>query len=169
MRQVTRYPEDLKESILARILAPNGPSRVQLAKELNIPYGTIHTWVKMSKNKALNNNKQVIASQRPIDTSAEAKLRAVFDTMGKTELERGAYCREHGFHTNHIDDWQAQILDGLNAVKNKKQKTEHQEITNENIKLKKEILRKDKALAEVSALLILKKKADLLWGVGEDD
>jgi transposase len=122
----------------------------------------------MNKNKSIDNNKQAIASKRPIDTSTEAKLRAVLDTMGKTEPERGAYCREHGFHTNHLDNWQAQILDGLNAVKSKNEKAANQEISNENIKLKKELVRKDQALAEVSALLILKKKANLLWGLDED-
>jgi ribosomal protein L4 len=35
--------------------------------------------------------------------------------------------------------------------------------------LKKELNRKEKALAEASALLILKKKADLIWGDGEGD
>ena len=39
----------------------------------------------------------------------------------------------------------------------------------ENRALKKDLLRKDKALAETSALLILKKKADLIWGDFEED
>jgi len=38
-----------------------------------------------------------------------------------------------------------------------------------NKKLESELRRKDKALAEASALLILKKKANLIWGESEDD
>ena len=39
----------------------------------------------------------------------------------------------------------------------------------ENKQLKKEVTRKNSALAEATALLILKKKADLIWGEPEDE
>ena len=35
--------------------------------------------------------------------------------------------------------------------------------------LERELVRKDKALAETAALLVLKKKMALLWGDGDDD
>jgi hypothetical protein len=34
--------------------------------------------------------------------------------------------------------------------------------------LERDLSRKEKALAETTALLVLKKKADLIWGSGED-
>jgi transposase-like protein len=87
-----------------------------------------------------------------------------------TEEERGAYCRKHGFHTHHLDEWKKQILEGLGATDTgKEKKSEYQKTLVEMKKLKSDLHRKDKALAEVSALLILKKKADLLWGDKEDD
>ena len=166
MREVTRYSVTFKESLLAKALAPNAPHAVELAKEFNIPYGTLYTWIRTSKKKTM---KEVNTPLRPTDQSAEAKLRAVMDTMDKTEAERSAYCREHGFYIHHLDAWKEQILHGLGAVKTKQDKIERQQLTHENKNLKSELRRKDKALAEVSALLILKKKADLLWGVKEDD
>ncbi len=36
-------------------------------------------------------------------------------------------------------------------------------------KLEKELLRKERALAEAAALLTLSKKAQAIWGNGEDD
>jgi transposase len=168
MRQVTQYSSTFKQSLLVKALTPNGPSAVELAKEFNIPYNTLYTWIKMSKKQ---NNKQVDApALRPAEQSAEAKLHAVLETMGKTEQERGAYCRKHGFYTCHLDAWKKQILEGLSntPVIDKKDKAERQQLTHENKKLKGELNRKNKALAEVSALLILKKKADLLWGVEEE-
>ena len=54
MREVTRYSDPFKESALAKILTPNGPSRVELAKQLRIPYGTLTTWIKMSKKNHFN-------------------------------------------------------------------------------------------------------------------
>ena len=166
MRQVTRYSATFKASLLAQALAPNAPNPVELAEKFNIPYGTLYTWIKMNKKK---NAKQAYELLRPAEQSAETKLRAVLDTMDKTEEERSAYCREHGFYLHHLDAWKEQILNGLGAVNNKKDKADRQQLTNENKKLKSELNRKDKALAEVSALLILKKKADLLWGEEKDD
>ncbi len=35
--------------------------------------------------------------------------------------------------------------------------------------LERDLQRKDRALAETTALLVLKKKADLIWGSGENE
>lgn len=42
-------------------------------------------------------------------------------------------------------------------------------LRNENKALKKELNRKDKALAETAALLVLQKKVNEIWGSDEDD
>lgn len=165
MRQTT-YPKSIKASVLAKMMAPNAPSVVELAKEFNIPYQTAHSWkTAMLKKK---NVTQLNAPQRPHDKSPEAKLQAVLDTMGKTEQEQGAYCRAHGIYSNHLDTWKKQMLEGLGVASTNERKAENQQTLKENKKLKRDLERKDKALAEVTALLILKKKADLLWGVDED-
>jgi len=166
MRQTTIYPAKVKASILAKVLAPNAPSAAALAKEFNIPYGTIHTWMSNMLNK--KNVKQVNESKRPQDKSAQDKLQAVIETMDKTETERSAYCRQNGIYLNHLDDWKKQILESLGVSNTKKHNADYLKITNEIKQLKNDLHRKDKALAEVSALLILKKKADLLWGDSED-
>lgn len=164
--KATTYPAEVKTSILAKALAPNPTSIVKLSEEFNIPYSTIYSWMTgMLNNK---NAKQVSKVQRPQDKSAKDKLQAVIDTMDKTEAERGAYCRQHGIYVNHLDEWKKQMLDGLGAINTKKHKADHLLIANEVKQLKRDLHRKDKALAEVSALLILKKKADLLWGDSED-
>ena len=167
MGAVTKYSESIKASVLAKIFVPNPPSVVELAKEFNIPTATIYTWKFKMRNK--QNVKQGNAPQRPNDKSPDAKLKAVIDTMGKSEEEQGAYCRTQGIYSNHLNDWKKQMLEGLGGVSTstKELKAENQQVTNENKQLKRDLHRKDKALAEVSALLILKKKADLLWGVDE--
>ena len=170
MRQVTRYSTQFKENILAKALASNAPSPVKLAQEANIPYGTLHTWIKMSKKKSHDNKEKAPSppSSRPVDQSAQAQLRAVLDTMDKTASERAAYCRQNGFYIHQLDEWKEQILNGLGKAPSKKAKAEHQQLMLENKRLQRDLKRKDKALAEVSALLILKKKADLIWGDSED-
>ena len=101
------------------------------------------------------------------------------DTLGKTEEEQSAYCRTQGIYYNHIEVWKQQILERLGAAtsttdkasnaEKKENKAASQRIQDEMKQLKSDLNRKDKALAELTALLILKKKADLLWGGSEDD
>ena len=156
MRQVNKYSEKVTSAILAKALAPNAPSRVELAKECNIPYQTLYMWTTgMLKKK---NSKEVDTPQRPQDKSAQDKLQAVIETMDKTETEKSAYCRQHGMYVNQLESWKKQILDSLGIVNAKQQKAEHLKTISEIKKLKNDLHRKDKALAEVSALLILKKK-----------
>lgn len=165
MRQTT-YSKAIKASVLAKMMAPNAPRIVELAKEFNIPYRTIYSWKSLMLKK--KNVTQLNVPQRPHDKSPEAKLQAVIDTMGKTEEEQGAYCRAHGIYSHHLDAWKKQILEGLGVPSSNERKAENLQTSKEIKKLKRDLERKDKALAEVSALLILKKKADLLWGADED-
>ena len=166
----TKYPESIKASLLAKSLAPHAPSVVELAKEFNIPLATAYTWIHKMRKKQKTAHEGP-TSQRPKDKSPEAKLHAVFNTMDKTEQEQSEYCRAEGIYSNHLDAWRAQMLEGLGAVSTstKELKAQNQQVTEENKQLKRDLNRKDKALAEVSALLILKKKVDLLWGADKDD
>lgn len=168
MRKITQYSEAIKASLLTKMMAIHGPSVVELGKEFNIPYSTVYTWKKnMLKNPIIDTQPP---SQRPRDKSPEAKLQAVLDTLGKTAEEQSVYCRTQGIYSHHLETWKQEMLIGLGAPLStaKVDKAQSQKLTNEIKQLKKNIHRKDKALAEVSALLILKKKADLLWGVDED-
>jgi len=174
MRQVTKYTDAIKASVLSKRLAPHAPSVIELAKEFNIPSATIYSWMHDMKKK--NNNKERI-QQRPKDQSPASKLQAVLDTVGKTEQEQSAYCRTQGIYYNQIEAWKQQILESLGSVArttdksatSKENKAATQKIQDEMKQLKSDLNRKDKALAELTALLVLKKKADLLWGDSEDD
>ena len=115
------------------------------------------------------------SSARPKDQSPASKLQAVLDTLGKTEQEQNAYCRTHGIYYNHLETWKQQMLEGLSGVNTKgasgitrESKIIKQKMQDEVKQLTRDLNRKDKALAELTALLILKKKADLIWGDNED-
>lgn len=176
MRQATKYTDAIKASVLSKALAPNALGVIELAKEFNIPKATIYTWMFNMRNK---NNKEERVQQRPKDQSPASKLQAVMDTLGKTEQEQSAYCRTQGIYSNHIETWKQQILESLGAAtstsdkssnaKEKENKAASQRIQDEMKQLKHDLNRKDKALAELTALLVLKKKADFLWGDREDD
>jgi transposase len=173
MRQVTKYTEAIKNTVLSKALGPNAPGVPYLSKEFNIPPSTIHTWLyKMGKNESFKSHK---INQRPKDISLIDKFQAVLDTLGKTDEEKGAYCRMKGIHSNHLEEWKEQMLEGLGKTSlsstgmNKANRSADKQIKDEIKQLKRDLHRKEKALAEVTALLVLKKKADLLWGENEDD
>lgn len=92
--------------------------------------------------------------------TAEAKLKALVETAGLAENELGLYLRREGLYSHQIMAWRAEVIEYFETrpkcAKNARDETIRQ--------LEREILRKDKALAEASALLILPKKVDLIWG-----
>ena len=92
--------------------------------------------------------------------TAEAKLKAIVETAGLAEDELGLYLRREGVYSHQITAWRAEVLTHLAP-----RPTPKKDARDETIRqLEREIVRKDKALAEASALLILQKKVDLIWG-----
>lgn len=165
MRKCRQYSKEFKEKLLAKVFSPNAPSAVELARRAGIPYPTLLTWISMSKKKPIQSNSAT--PKRSKGDSAEAKLQAVSDTFKMTAEEKSAYCRQHGFYTHELDEWKTQMLSGVSSPK--EQKAENRQYVSEIKQLKKELNRKERALAETSALLVLKKKANLIWGDSEED
>jgi transposase-like protein len=104
----------------------------------------------------------------PKDWSSEEKLKAVLEADALAEDELGAFLRSKGLHKAHLDQWRSQMLEGLqNGFPSKK--TRRRDAGAKRIRaLEKEIHRKDKALAETAALLVLKKKVQEIWGDEEN-
>ena len=105
-------------------------------------------------------------ARRPQDLAAEEKLNAVLEYEQLEEEERGRYLREKGLHAVNIERWKQQIIEGLTAAKQTKSDPRDKRRIKE---LEKELRRKEKALAETAALLVLKKKAQAIWGEREDE
>ena len=80
----------------------------------------------------------------------------------------GAFLREKGLHQTHLEQWRSQMLDGLQNGAAKKRSRQKNSDAKRIRSLEKELRRKDKALAETAALLVLKKKVQEIWG-DEDD
>lgn len=169
---MSSYSRELKEKLVAKALMPNAMSIAELARQANIAYQTLYNWVKIQErrlptgNLAMSENTPPI---RPQNWSSEAKLKAVIDTALLSEEELGAYCRRMGLFTSHIQEWKQRCLEGMKLTAVKNQSAEVLELKAELKQVQKDLNRKDKALAETTALLILKKKANLIWGDGEED
>ena len=107
-------------------------------------------------------------AKSPRSWSAEEKLRVVLAATSLPDDELGEFLRREGIHEAQLEAWMSSALDGLKTASKKKSGRPTPEA--KRIKaLERELDRKDKALAEVTALLALKKRLEMLFGEDEDD
>ena len=108
-------------------------------------------------------------SGTPRNHDSEEKLLAIIETASLSETELGEYCRRKGYYPEQIAGWRASVVLGLSAPPNKADREQLQQQSKMIKQLHQELNRKEKALAEMAALLTLKKKASEIWGEREDD
>lgn len=105
--------------------------------------------------------------KRPKDWSAQEKYETLMVYESLNEEEKGAFVRAKGLHAAELERWKEEFLQSYMKTNTKGKK---HDLKDKRIReLEKELNKKDKALAETAALLALKKKADLIWGDGEED
>lgn len=160
-----RYSQGFKGSILKKVLPPEGRSVAEVSRETGIAAWTIYQWKRAARDGKLADTGGEL---RPADRSPGEKLRLLLEGNGLEEEQRGAWLREHGLHSEHLNVWEQELRD---IVIDKDQKL-RQELAETKKKLKeteRELARKEKALAEMAALMALKKKANAIWGDDAED
>lgn len=152
--------------MVQRMLGPNKKSASALAQEVGIHQPTLSRWLRDVRILGdTMTQKRKKATQRW--TSSE-KLQVVLAASQLEDSELGAFLRREGVHEHRLEQWRTTILAALDADVAKKRRGPSPE-AKKLAAVQRDLLRKDKALAEVSALLVLKKKADAIWGVEDDD
>lgn len=156
-----KYAVEFKESIIARMLPPRSESVPSISKETGIPVDTLYTW-----RIQYRNNQRIPAISvncLPGNHDSEEKLLAIIETASLSENELGEYCRRKGYYPEQIAGWRASIVQGLSALPNKAEREQLQQQSRTIKQLHQELNRKEKALAEAAALLVLGKKVAALW------
>lgn len=163
---MTHYPDELKASIVARMLPPQNASVLALAKESGIPKDTLYCW----RLKALGRGGAGPDQPRQGGGfSSEEKFAILLETASFNELELGEYCRRKGLYPEQIANWKKAFIQGVAPAASKLER-EQLHLQARTIKqLQSELHRKDRALAEAAALLMLEKKIQALWGDTEDE
>lgn len=107
----------------------------------------------------------------PENWSGENKLAVVIETAALNEEELAEYCRRKGLFVEQVVRWREAAVAGAETLRplSAAERRELQHERKKSRKLEKELKRKEKALAEAAALLVLQKKAQAIWGDGEDD
>lgn len=157
------YPKELKNSIIAKILPPNSKSVKEIHQESGIPIGTLKKWKSDARKKGFS---APVSGQKSEQWSTRDKFLIVVETSTLNETELSEYCRKKGLYVEQVKTWQDNCMqaNGGVAKKLKLVKCSVKEKEEELKALKKELQRKESALAETAALLVLRKKADAIWG-----
>ena len=122
---------------------------------------TIRQWVKK--------NAKAGVMSKSSTWSPEKKLQAVNETSVLEGEDLGAYLRQHGLHSEDLELWRQECLKSFRGPGRPRKDPELAAAQKEKKALEKDLRRKEKALAEMSARVVLLKKSHLLWGVDEDD
>lgn len=155
----SNHSEAFIEQALLKVYSREGRSVKSVAQDLNISPNTLRYW--MQKRLAVRHDVPAIKEQRPQDWTAEQQLIALHETHGMTGEALQAWCRERGLFAHHLTSWKTAFCeDGKETGPGAR---EVRTLKDENVKLKRELVRKEKALAEAAALLILQKKFRALW------
>jgi transposase-like protein len=163
MKTYTRYSEDFKEQALAKVYRRRNDQSIQdVADDLHICLQTLKTWMKKAK---LDNTPDLPSkSKRPQDWHPEERLEALQLAYGLVGEELNAWCRGQGVFAHHLEKWKADFCsEGGPSEKRGETRTLHT-LKAQIHSLERELLRKDKALAEAAALLVLQKKFRALLG-----
>lgn len=159
MKTISTYSVEFREQALSKVLSRGNRTVQSVADELNINVFTLKNWIRkvMPEDKKLS----LVVEKRPQDWSREEQLIALHESHGLQGEALSAWCRGKGLFAHHLESWKASFCAG--SKEDGHDAREWRSLKDENQQLKRELLRKEKALAEAAALLILQKKFQALW------
>src|ERR687888_521817 len=163
---MTIYPDEQKTSLIERMLSPQNANVPQLSKETGIPKDTLYGWRRQAlRARGLSPTPTAESGER---WSAEEKFAMVVETAALSEAQRGEYCRKRGLYPEQLQAWR-RACSQANASRVAPRPNNDAQADKRRIQeLERELRRKERALAEAAALLVLRKKAEAIWGKDED-
>lgn len=154
------YSLERKESVLAKLL--NGDCTIaELARGEGISPQTLYAW----RNQSINSGESMSDTSSSSRWDKRRKFAAVLETASLNAEELSAYCREKGLYPNQVEQWRDACMNGIESASLDPKQTRNQvrELKKDKQQLERELRRKEKALAESAALLVLAKKYRPLW------
>src|ERR1017187_1260762 len=171
---MTEYSDGFRARMVQRMTGPKRMSANALAQEVGVQQPTLSRWLReagtvedVSKKKPKAKRPQS-EGRRPSEWSAEEKVRVVIASGALVDTELGEFLRREGLHEEDLARFRDEVRHAAVAglTTSKKPRSDEQKRIKD---LERELKRKEAALAETAALLVLRKKAGALWGEeGED-
>jgi hypothetical protein len=149
-----------KDRAVARLLPPEAAAAEDVAREIGVGAGTLERW----RSEALS------GPARERAWTAVARLDAVVATAGMDEAGKSGWCRANGVFPQQLAAWRQSATQALAAPEEARASPQQTRQDRRRIKeLERELRRKDKALAETAALLVLSKKVAAIFNRDRGD
>jgi hypothetical protein len=131
-----------------------------VAQQIGVRTGTLERW----RDEALSR------PARERAWTAAARFDAVLSTASMDEMSKSAWCRANGVYAQELDAWRQSATAALAEPAAPRASPQQTQQDRRRIKeLERELLRKERALAETAALLVLSKKVAVIFNKGEDE
>ena len=157
---MAQYGQTFKDSAVERLLPPESAAIDVVAREVGIGVDTLERWREEARSRP----------GRGRAWTAAGWLEAVVTTAAMNEVDKSAWCRSHGAYPEELAKWRASATTALAAPEEMRASPQATRADRKRIKeLERELLRKDRALAETAALLVLLKKVQAIFSKGEDE
>ena len=159
---MARYGKEFKNRAVARLLPPESASVEAVAREIGVSADTLERW----RSDALSR------PARERVWTAAGRLEAVLTTAAMDEAGKSAWCRSNGVYPQELEQWRQAAIQALAEPEEARASPQQTKQDRRRIKeLERELQRKEKALAEAAALLVLSKKVEAIFNKnrGEDE
>lgn len=160
-----QYSREFREQALGKVRQRGTRTVEDVALELNMSVGTLRKWVGRSNRHDAGTSS--VVTELPAALAAQAwspaqRLLALQESHGLSDEALHAWCREKGLFEHQLRAWREAFC-GVTALESRESRAALRELQNQNDGLQRELRRKEKALAEAAALLVLQKKYQALW------
>jgi len=170
-----KFTTSFKIQAVEKALSRNeNTTLTEIANSLSIGTSTLSKWIVKAKDQEFetvshNEITSMSNDKRPQDWTLEERLNMVVACATLSDEALNTHCRAQGIYPHHIKQWKLDFISGNDPKQKVVSPSEIKTLKHENKSLKKELNRKDRALAETAALLVLQKKVHEIWGNDEDN
>jgi transposase-like protein len=161
--------------MVKRMVGQERISASELSQEVGVSQPTLSRWVREARtvpSMSGSEDKPKKGAKSPRQWSSQEKLQVVVEAAQLADADLGEFLRSRGLHAAQLEEWRRLAMDAAQAALGNSGRPKRRKATAELKRIKeleKEIRRKDRALAEVTALLALKKRIREIWGDADDD
>ena len=158
LKKKTTYTKAFRQQALEKVYNRGDRTVQAIADDLNLNTWTLKNWMKLPKEAA---GQADLITKRPQDWSLSERFQLILESQGKEGETLNAWCREQGIFPHHLHAWRKDFETGPSEAT--VSRSEWRELKASHQALERELKRKEKALAEAAALLVLQKKYQALW------
>ena len=162
-KKQSRHAAEFKEQALAKAMLRGDCTIESVANELNMSVFTLKDWLRTTPRSSVTSVDVSLPSQDSASPwSAAQRLQALMQSYALEGVALNAWCREHGVFAHQLSQWRQDFCS--TPRESKDSRAELRELQGQHEQLQRELRRKERALAEAAALLVLQKKFRALLG-----